>query len=661
MIRRVSIVMVMTLAAGCIFKPGGEPDTDAAAIDARPTDARHDGMIIEEDAAPVDAAVIDARPIDARPIDATVDAPTDAPADAATDAATDAAIDAPPGPLVRHLTIDTAADFNDGTPQLSEAYVDPAGRLAPRAYYYGGLCAGGSNIRLFTDAATANGSALPAQFTPAIVRFTNLDVVDNGAPQAVGITDGTDWTYWLQGEVNLTAGNHNLTLRADDAGFLEMAPVGVTTSFTKVVGASTADGERTVVFNAPTAGWYGIRYAVSQASGASDLYVKVDGQFLSRFSTRCRADQLQGLQQLVADEGRGVHVVGSTLDSSAQVANRNWGFGGPTDLGLLGNDTWSNRWSGQVRLGLAGTYTFRFDTDDGQRVWIDGVRVLNMFDGAPHNLTTAPLNLAAGYHDIVLETNEETLGAKAILVVNSGPELAGLVIPPARFRPAEARSERVEAVNHDVTVAIPGTDTFTVAIPAGAQVTGVDIGYQLNMANPASLSATLSHGATTTTLRNGGSAATFDRINTTAFNGQDPNGNWTVTYIAGNGATGQALGAWLTVHYVEGQYKGPLAQTATMITSVRDLLAPTGGAGTVATIGPVHLTAQQAPGATILAYMRTCAASPCTGAWNGPYGEGAMPSVLPQRYVQFILAISTDTDHDTWLDKFVLDYTLVGE
>jgi hypothetical protein len=68
-----------------------------------------------------------------------------------------------------------------------------------------------------------------------------------------------------------------------------------------------------------------------------------------------------------------------------------------------------------------------------------------------------------------------------------------------------------------------------------------------------------------------------------------------------------------------------------------------------------------APGATISAHVRTCATpATCSGAWAGPYADGATPNVVARRYVQMLFAI-TDTDHDTFLDELILDYNLVGE
>ncbi len=660
MYRRVLIPSVLVAWAGCSFSPSGS----GQAVDARPDGGDPDASVLDADLdapaidapatdASVDAAAIDASQIDAPPIDAPIDAPPiDAPIDAPP---IDAPIDAP-GPLTRTLVIDTAADFGQGPPTLFEAYIDPAGRVAPKAYYQAGLCAGGSNNRLFTDGNTADGTVLPATFRTGLARFTDLNLADNTVPTGVGITDPTDWTYWMVGEIFLTQGSRTLSMLADDAGFVEIGQIGTPTAFVKVMGGNRQDGERSATYNAIATGWYGVRYAVSQANGPIELYLKVDGQPVPRWNTRCRADQLAGLAQLAADEGRGGKVSGATIDATNGVVNVNWGFNSPTDLGLTGNDTWSTRWSGQIRIDVAGTFTFRLDTNDGQRMWIDGVKVTDAFDDAAHNITTAPIALTAGWHDLVVEHHDNVQGAVARLLVQTGPELVGLAIPPSRFRPAEARSERVDDRSRSTTIMIPSAETFTFDVPAGATVTGVDVGYRVQMANPLPLSVTLTKGAVTATLRMPNSLSTVDRINTAAFNGQDPSGVWTLNYLSSGGQTGLGLGAWITVHYADPARKGPIAETAALTTQVRDLLEGA-ATGTVTSVGPLRFTALPAPGAVHLTYLRTCATPlTCTGPWAGPYASGAMPGVAPQRYVQFLFAISTDTDRDTYLDRVELEY-----
>jgi hypothetical protein len=55
--------------------------------------------------------------------------------------------------------------------------------------------------------------------------------------------------------------------------------------------------------------------------------------------------------------------------------NFNWGTGSPD--ATVGVDTFSARWTGQVEAPETGTFTFCTDTDDGGRLWVNNVQVVN--------------------------------------------------------------------------------------------------------------------------------------------------------------------------------------------------------------------------------------------------------------------------------------------
>ena len=55
--------------------------------------------------------------------------------------------------------------------------------------------------------------------------------------------------------------------------------------------------------------------------------------------------------------------------------NFNWGLGSPDSL--IGADTFSARWTGQVEPLYSQTYTFYTATDDGVRLWVNGVLLID--------------------------------------------------------------------------------------------------------------------------------------------------------------------------------------------------------------------------------------------------------------------------------------------
>ncbi|MBK9035623.1 MAG: hypothetical protein IPL61_30920 [Myxococcales bacterium] len=417
------------LLGACSFVPsGGGPDGgDAADLDAADLDA----IVGEPDAADPDAIVgepdaadLDAADLDAADLDAAVDA-------AAPDALDVDALDVDAATTTgRALIDDTAADFGQGAPIEVETRLEAAGAVAPRAYYVGSLCAGGSDSRLFDDGTTADGSVLPA--TPAklgLARTVDLNLANDTFPAGVGITAATDWTLWWWGELYLTAGSHGFQLDGDDHAFLELAPIG-STAYTKLIGVNFGAGGA-ATFDAPATGWYGFRVAVAQRGGAVDLWPRLDGATIPRGLTRCRVDGVSGLAMTGFDEAQFLDVGATSVVAAA--ANVDWGFGQPADLGVTDVNTFGVRWSGQLFVAVAGTYRLRVQSDDGYRLWVDGTqRLINLGDGN-FDVTTGDLVLAVGWHDLVFDTTESSLGARSILTVASGPELVGQPLPAARL------------------------------------------------------------------------------------------------------------------------------------------------------------------------------------------------------------------------------------
>ncbi len=93
--------------------------------------------------------------------------------------------------------------------------------------------------------------------------------------------------------------------------------------------------------------------------------------------------------------------------------NFDWGDGSPS-TSLLGNDTFSIRWTKSQNFDGPGTYRFTVGSDDGVRLFVDGVRVINNWNNQGYNgstrtadvVITDPCNV-----DLVMEYYED--GGKA--------------------------------------------------------------------------------------------------------------------------------------------------------------------------------------------------------------------------------------------------------
>jgi subtilisin-like proprotein convertase family protein len=576
----------------------------------------------------------------------------------------DGASAAPDAQLIaRSFTRGTDGALASDLPTLDDAVIASSGAVEPIAWYTGGLVAHASDTGAITDAATttwAQVQAFPTTGKAAILWTTNLGW-GSSIPPGVGLTDPNDFTVWAEGELYLDAGTWSFSLYADDHGFVELAPPGGT-AFARVVSAdypTTGTG----TFVAAAAGWYPFRYAISNHTGASGMVLQLGGPTtatapIPREHVRARADHLAGLVETALDDSRGTGDAWSTIDATAP-ANVDWMMGMPADLGLTSSDTFTVRWSGQLRVDLAGSYQFHYATDDGQRLWLDGALVLDAWTDTVQSATTAPIALDPGWHDLVVDESENTSSAAAHLTFASGPELVGMPLPVDRLRPVEARSERVAPGTNHTHVNIPDLATIesdvTVDAPAAATVTRVDVAYQINHGNWGDLVVTLrAPDGTSAILRNrtdaGVSGDRIERFTVTTLGGAPAAGTWKLfVQDAASGSTGTLENFEVTPHHVGGS--PPIPALAAAESQLHDL-------GDVVTIDQVSWTARTPTGTSVAVRVRTCAdANACAAApWSDALTAPGAPAVTPARWLQYRVELSSDGDHAAELDAIRVDY-----
>lgn len=616
---------------------GGPPDAQGA-IDGAVVDASPDATT--PDATAPDAVPPDAVPPDATPIDAMLQA--------------------------RSVLDDTAGELSAGAATLTSATVEPWGAIAPVAYYTGGLLQRGSDTGVFTDGTTATWADVAAMTptTRAAIEWRTTQDWGAGTPPSVGLTGPDDWTQWWQGEIYLEAGTWTFYLLADDHAFLDLAPAG-STDFARVVSCNW-DVEGSGTFTAAAAGWYPLRYAVAEQGGSALANLRFAGpsvaqQAIPRHRLRARVDQIAGLFQVAWDDSRGVGDHETTIDHVTP-GNTNWNTGNPGDLALTAADTFTTRWTGQVRIDVAGTYTFRLNTDDGQRLWIDGVKYLDFWTDTTNNNVTAAVALDAGWHDLVIDHSENAGGAAAILSVESGPELAGQTLPLDRQRPVEGRAERLSSGVNRTDVAVPDAGQAETAIaltaPVGALVTSVDVSYAIAHTYSGDLEVRLrAPNGTEFLLRDNTGGATdnaIDKMVTTGLNGAPASGTWTLRVNDTlSSDTGTIQDFQLTVHYAGGD--PPIPTTASYESTVRDL-------GNAVSIDSVDWGERLPAGADVQLRVRTCAApGDCaSAAWSAPITApgGTDPGVTAQRYLQYRVDLTSNGDRAPAVEWVRIDYQI---
>jgi hypothetical protein len=105
-----------------------------------------------------------------------------------------------------------------------------------------------------------------------------------------------------------------------------------------------------------------------------------------------------------------------------------WGTSSPHEV--IGKDSWSARWQGQVVAARSELYTFAITSDGAARLWVDGKLIVD--DGIEHakRERSGQIALTAGRHDIKLEYVMLT-GSAVMQLRWSSPSIAKQFIPTA--------------------------------------------------------------------------------------------------------------------------------------------------------------------------------------------------------------------------------------
>lgn len=111
----------------------------------------------------------------------------------------------------------------------------------------------------------------------------------------------------------------------------------------------------------------------------------------------------------------------AVLSRTDGTVNFNWANGSPGSG--IGVDHFSARWSGQVEALFSQTYTFFTTSDDGVRLWVNGVQLINNWTDHGPTENSGTIALVAGQkYDIKLEFYENGGGATATLSWSSASQ-----------------------------------------------------------------------------------------------------------------------------------------------------------------------------------------------------------------------------------------------
>ena len=236
--------------------------------------------------------------------------------------------------------------------------------------------------------------------------------------------------------------------------------------------------------------------------GDKDIYGRV---YIGYLGSSFKYVDAAGVSTVTAPpKGNGTGITGSYFNSKDLTGtpvvriddNINFDFGlNAPGIGSLGIDNFSIRWTGKMEAPVAGTYTFRTFSDDGIRVWVNGIKIIDAWidQGAGNPNVGTPVTLAANTkYDLKVEYYEATGAASAKLEWNF-PGQSYTSVPKDRLYPdGTVTTVAVTSVNivpTSISVATGATSQLS-AIVSPSNASNQNVLWSSSNANIASVSAT---------------------------------------------------------------------------------------------------------------------------------------------------------------------------
>jgi len=480
--------------------------------------------------------------------------------------------DAAPGEI--ELVLDST-DQLTGTPptaitQLAAITTLPGGAapgtIETAVYSLGVVRAEGQATEVFTD--TDIDADWDAHYDPANIVGTNAFDLGRiaAAPIAIGVPT-TNFTVWMQGEMYLEAGQHQLQLVVDNTAFVEVFDTAGVVTVKGKVGSTPV-----TTFTVATPGWYAFRAAWSDddLNGTSfRLNHRAPGGNVVPFESwllRGRIDDLHGaLVTGFAERELGRPTLNINL-VDPQPFDTTWTGGIAPVFGTSRTNNSSFRETAQMWIADAGKYTFTIDNLQARhRLWIDGAHAGGDTDFAKM-LPPFEVSLARGWHDVAVDfTTDADAGHVTLLMTPEGGSPAA--IDPALTRPAVGMTSRTVAALDTASHTLAGGIDVAFALAAApavtpSETTAVDLAVIANPVDWTQFTVDLVVGAETIRVfeeplsSRTGSNTLFLHVELPAGIGLEQ--TWTVRYTSAAATLNLTS---LTMHYRGGPEAYPLAAT----------------------------------------------------------------------------------------------------
>lgn len=555
------------------------------------------------------------------------------------------------------------------------------GSLTPSAYTYGGLIAHGlAGMKLWDHDHTTWMSPATANATVAgLWRGDSFGTLDDLT--YVGVSNDQTMTVWFEGEVWLDAtSTETFGLTADDVAFIDLGRPGMA-GFTRVMQNDTP----TAAVATPDTGWYPIRIGFANGDGTlgfafthSDSAAGTQVAW-TRDRLRARGSELSGAlrtvfaHQILGGGGLGKLPISHVDDGSLMQTTT---FDTPPQGASSDNQNWSARYAAQAYIAQKGSYTLKVTSDDGNEVWFGGQAKNSSWsfgNGSSNSISTVTANLDVGWNDVIVDYNQVGGGRKLQVTMTGGGLNAD--IPRAMLRPVEPALDRLAFGSDDTPHLVqdnggpgmPGTAILSVDAYGGSTaetVTAIDVTYEVDEPHWGDLRFDLETPAGKRVNIASGGAPDGDSIGQTSIAagtggtqgqllGGPASGTWKLhcydVHDSGPGnVDGMLKSAKLTLHTTGGPDR--IARTASWTSQVIDATS------NVIAIDSLTWTARAPNGAGVQVRLRGCQQVDCSDgpAWSGPVTSGMPFAIIPARYLQLQVAMTSDGSHEPELQSLAL-------
>lgn len=331
-------------------------------------------------------------------------------------------------------------EVEDYTINIIASRTITTGTISPTSY-----CAGASVSIPYTKTGTFNaGNIFTAQLSDATGNFGSPVTIGTLSSIATGTISGTIPIGTVAGtgyRIRVVSSNpvvtgstnvSNLTVNATSA-----APaVGTITQPTCL----TATGS--VVLNGlPSGSWQLTRSpgnVITTGTGTSKTISELaTGRYtytVSGTGAGLKGEYFNSTSSITSANNPAFPTTSPTLTRTDATVNFDWVNGNPG--APINNDYFFVRWSGQIQPLYSQNYTFTTRSDDGVRLWVNGVQIINDWNTYAVKDNTGTISLTAGVkYDIVLEYYENTGQAVSKLYWNSTSQ-AKEIIPQSQLFPS---------------------------------------------------------------------------------------------------------------------------------------------------------------------------------------------------------------------------------